>query len=96
MYPNISYLASAYFHQDYDLEADTPLGLVEVFREGEDAATADALRTEIFALLASEPTEEDLVRLWLEEARAAYDPTREGSTVRDWLCSVAEALAPAE
>ncbi|MFE5894823.1 contact-dependent growth inhibition system immunity protein [Streptomyces sp. NPDC056462] len=92
MYPHISYLAQSYFHQDFDLEAETPLGVVQVFRDGESADTVEALRAEIVALLESEPTEEALANIWLDEAGAEYDPRFEGVTLRDWLRSMAETL----
>ncbi|MGW4873898.1 contact-dependent growth inhibition system immunity protein [Streptomyces chartreusis] len=93
MYANISYLAQAYFHQDFGLEAETPLCVVEVFRDSESADTVEALRAEIVALLESEPTEEALADVWLDEAGAEYDPRFDEGTVRDWLRRIAETLA---
>ncbi|KMS88039.1 MULTISPECIES: contact-dependent growth inhibition system immunity protein [Streptomyces] len=94
MHTQITYLASSYFHQDYDLEADSPLGVVELFRESEEPATAQALAAEITTLLASpDATEDRLAEIWLDEAQAAYDPRRDGVSVRDWLSQVAGALS---
>ncbi|KAB1139432.1 hypothetical protein F7R91_40050 [Streptomyces luteolifulvus] len=89
----ISYLAQAYFHQDFDLDAETPLGVVEMFRDSESADTVEALRAEIVTLLESEPTEEALANVWLDEAGAEYDPRLGGVTVRNWLRRMAETLA---
>ncbi|CAM5328722.1 contact-dependent growth inhibition system immunity protein [Streptomyces chartreusis] len=93
MYTCISYLAQAYFHQDFGLEAETPLGVVEAFRDSESDDTVEALRAEIVALLESEPTEEALANVWLDEAGAEYDPRFDGGTVRDWLRRMVETLA---
>ena len=92
MYTNISYIAQSYFHQDFDVEADTPLGVVAAFRDSEPAAVVEALRAEIVALLESDSTEEDLAKIWLDDADSQYDPETDGITVRDWLLGMAEAL----
>ncbi|TFE37102.1 hypothetical protein E3E14_30270 [Streptomyces sp. ICN441] len=93
MYTTISYVAQAYFHQDFDVEADTPLGVVAVFRDSEPAGTVEALHAEIVALLATDSAEKDLARVWLEDAGAYYDPRIDGTTVRDWLREMTEVLA---
>lgn len=95
MYTNIAYLAQSYFHQDFQDEADEPIEIVEMLRDNEPADVTEALRAEILALLESGATDEELSRIWLADSGAYYDPAFDGITVRDWLTSAAEALAPA-
>lgn len=92
MYTNITYLAQSYFHQDYQDEAGEPIEVVESFRDSEPADVVQALHTEIVALLASAATDEDLARIWLDDAGAYYDPEFDDITARQWLTDVAGAL----
>jgi hypothetical protein len=93
MYASISYIASSYFHQDFDLEADTPIGVVKVFRDSEDPEMAEDLQAEIITLLGANPSEEDLSKIWLVDGGADYDPRSSGITLRDWLMNIAEVLS---
>jgi CdiI immunity protein len=96
VYPNLAYLAQSYFHQDFQDEADEPIEVVERFRDLEPAEAVEALRAEIVALLESGATEEDLSRIWLGDAGAYYDPAYDEISMRDWLLSIVEALAPSD
>ncbi|WP_063886349.1 contact-dependent growth inhibition system immunity protein [Streptomyces sp. NRRL S-31] len=92
MYPKINYLAQAYFHQDYDLEADSPIAIVSLFREREVFEVVEALSGEIFSILASGADESRLASIWLDEAGACYDPREDGVSIQDWLSRVGEVL----
>jgi CdiI immunity protein len=92
MYPRVKYLAQAYFHQDYDLEADSPAGVVSLFREREAPDMVSSLYEEINSILSKEVDESRLARIWLDEAGACYDPREDGISIRDWLLRVGEVL----
>jgi hypothetical protein len=72
------YLAETYFHQDWDLNAPTPLGVVEAFRDREADGTVQGLRSDLEGLLAADPTEDSLRVLWLKRGRADWNPTTDG------------------
>lgn len=85
MTQQLEHLARAYFHQDFDLEAGSPDGVIELFVSGEGTAAAAELAAEISALLQSPATDEQVRHLWVEDWGASYDPTQ---SVRSWLSSV--------
>jgi hypothetical protein len=92
MHPKINYLAQAYFHQDYDLEADSPIAIVSLFRGREAPEMVEALKDEISSILASEADESRLAGIWLDEAGACYDPREDEMSIHDWLIRVGEVL----
>lgn len=92
MYPKINYLAQAYFHQDYDLEADNPIAIISLFRGRESSEMAEELNAEIASILASRADESRLASIWLDEAGACYDPREDGMSMHDWLIRVGEVL----
>ena len=88
------YLAEAYFHQDWDLNAPTPVGVLEAFSSRETPGTVRSLRSELVAILAGDLTEEQLRDIWLRQGRAEWDPTRHGwATFRAWFDTVLRAAA---
>ena len=91
-YPRLTYLAGAYFHQDYDLEAPTPAGIIANFAESEEPGVIRELAAEITSILDSDMTEGQIADLWLTTLRASYEPDREGLTYRAWLATVLAAL----
>ena len=93
LYSNIAHLAQAYFHQDFQDDDDEPVEIVERFRDSESAEVVEALRAEIAALIGSGATEEELSRIWLDDAGAYYDPTYDDITVREWLLTIADVLS---
>ncbi|MBE1874793.1 contact-dependent growth inhibition system immunity protein [Myceligenerans pegani] len=88
----IRYLASTYFHPDYDLEANSPVGVVVKFREAESSATISALRREIVQLLSDERDDNALAAAWLNLAGAAYDPRSDDLTFREWFSEIVKVL----
>jgi hypothetical protein len=91
-YPRLAYLASAYFHQDYDLDAPTPAGIIASFLDGEEPAAATELAEEITSILGSDMTETQIGALWATELHASYEPAKDGLTYRAWLTTVLSAL----
>ncbi|RLU99300.1 hypothetical protein CTZ27_15260 [Streptomyces griseocarneus] len=86
------YVAQGYFHQDCDLEADEPIGVVDNFREEEDPGTVDQLRHAIESALMSGISESELAYLWLEKAGAMYDLRDDGLEIAAWLRLMVEHL----
>ncbi|KQR10455.1 contact-dependent growth inhibition system immunity protein [Cellulomonas sp. Leaf334] len=88
----ISYFGAAYFHQDYDLEASEPLGVVRNFAGSVNEETISSLRREIVRLLADAQDEDALAHRWINEADSYYDPRDDGISLRDWFESVVRVL----
>lgn len=92
MNETLVYLAMGYFHQDYDLMADEPLGVIRAFLAAEAPETVRSLRNEICGLLAGPATDADLHRVWYVDGRSSYEPEGDGMSIRQWLQAVAEIL----
>ena len=88
----INYLGETYFHQDYDLEASEPLGVVRNFMGATDEDTISSLRREIVRLLAEVQDEDALAHRWITTADSSYDPRDDGITLREWFESVVRVL----
>ncbi len=81
----LRYLARGYFHQDYQLDAEEPLGVVRDFRDSEVAETVAELRRDLEELLSSGMDEEELATLWLDTFDAYYDPRQDGIEMTRWF-----------
>jgi len=79
----VRHLAQAYFHQDFDLEAPTPLAVVELFASSEPRAVVDELISDLHSVLDSSMTDKEIGALWVHEYGAAYDPLVDGVEYRD-------------
>lgn len=88
----LSHLAQAYFHQDYDLEFSSPDGAVSAFVESEDRGAVDELASELDLMLASGLSESEFARLWVRELGATYDPSAHGQSYRHWFGHVRDLL----
>jgi len=63
-FPNLALLMSAYFHQDWNLEAESETGTVRLFLSMESEATGPGLQTELRLLLEDAWREEELAGLF--------------------------------
>ncbi|MEU8473059.1 contact-dependent growth inhibition system immunity protein [Streptomyces sp. NPDC029006] len=88
----VAHLAGAYFHQDHDLEYDSPTEALEDYRDVHPADAVGALRVAIQGLLTSGTSEKELADLWLDEGGACYDPRDDGISVTDWFHTMLAAL----
>ncbi|GGY13399.1 contact-dependent growth inhibition system immunity protein [Streptomyces minutiscleroticus] len=88
----IQYLAQAYFHQDYDLEAEEPIQILTEFRDGEPPEVVEELRGAMERVLSSGVCEEELAALWLDRAGACYDPRQDGIEMSVWFRQMIDAL----
>ena len=81
-----------HFHQDYDLVADTVLGVVDAYAEGR-ADEVRAIVAELDALFAAGMDDVVAHRIWVAEGWAMYDPARDGLTCFEWLKTVRDHLS---
>jgi hypothetical protein len=88
----LMHLAQAYFHQDFDLEAPTPLDVVRLFATGEPPAAVDELVSDLESLLDSSMTDSEMRELWIGEYGAAYDPLADGIEYRRWFANIRDVL----
>jgi CdiI immunity protein len=88
----LRYLVGTYFHQDWDLEGDSAVEVLDVFLAAEPPETRAAAREDAEALLA-EDLDDDELAARLEEMGLVYSPELDGLTHREWLALVVERLA---
>lgn len=90
----LTYLATAYFHPDWDVEASTPLGVLANFVRDEPPEDVATLRDELAQVLAAGPNEHELGEIWLRRHRALWDPVGNGwSSYAEWFEAMLGALA---
>jgi hypothetical protein len=95
-YPQLIYLARAYFHQDYDLDAPTATGIIANYLASEPAEAIRALAAEIEKMLDSGITDSQIEKLWITTWHAAYEPSTDGLSYRGWLTATLAALEAAK
>ena len=88
----LRYLARTYFHQDYDLEAPTALGVVETFRADETEQTVAELLADIEEAISTATSEGELEEIWLRQCGSMYNPRTDGLTFRAWFDSMLSVL----
>jgi hypothetical protein len=88
----LQHLAGAYFHQDYELDSESPDAVIDLFVRGEGAASAAELAWEIDRLLNSPLTEREISDLWVSAWGASYDPRDGGQDLRIWVSAVRNRL----
>ena len=90
---NLLYLAQTYFFQDFEEDdAEEAIEVVEKFRDSESAERVEGLRAEVMMLLDSDETEEDLTRIWVDDANSYYEPAHDDLTMRQWLQQIVDVL----
>jgi len=81
----LQYLAHLYFHQDWDLEASTPIDALRNYRREEPIENVQTLRDELMQVLAPNPDEAQLAEAW-SRAGADWDPrAAQWGTYREWF-----------
>ncbi len=78
---------SAYFHQDWRVEHDTPDAVIASFIAGEDDRQVAEVRADL-ARLGSMELDEAALADRLRTLGSEYDPTREGGSWRAWLAAL--------
>ena len=91
----LNYLGQGYFHEDYDLEAESPSALVRRFAYEEKRQYVQLMENELSEILDKELTESAAEILWLHDAQAMYDPARDGKTYLGWLREILQIVEQA-
>jgi len=91
MYEAMRQFGQAYFHQDFDLDAPTPVGVVRRYAHRASRARREELGQEIESALGTLDAA-GLENLWLDQCEAEYDPAEDGLTYREWFEKVLEVL----
>ena len=90
-FPALRNFLSAYFHQDWAVEHDTPGAVVDYFVEGESSIQVAQLRDEIARLL-ERGLDEDELAGQVRDLGSEYDPSLDGGNYREWLRDIEERL----
>src|SRR5690606_10259438 len=90
-YPALQNFLSAYFHQDWAMEHDTPGAVAEYYRDSEKPERVAGTREALAQLLAA-GSDEDALGARVRALVAEYDPTANGGTWRGWAEDVAARL----
>lgn len=88
----LMHLARAYFHQDYDTEAPTPLEVVKLFVNAEPAAAIIELESDLREVLSLSMSEGQMRSLWIDEYGASYDPESGGVQYKEWFSNILDLL----
>jgi hypothetical protein len=88
-FPALENFLSAYFHQDWRVEHDTPGAVASSFIDCEDDEQVGEVRAEL-ARLASLDLDEAELGDRLRALGSEYDPTRDDGSWRGWLASLRE------
>lgn len=83
-FPALENFLSAYFHQDWATEHGSPEAVVAYFLDHEGGAEIAKVRGELERLAAQSLPEAELAQHF-RALGSEYDPTRDGSSYRDWL-----------
>jgi len=88
----LMHLAQAYFHQDFDMEAPTPLDTVHLFVDGEPAAAVEELVSDLRSVLNSSMSDAEMREIWINDYGASHDPLMDGIDYRRWFSDILETL----
>jgi hypothetical protein len=88
-FPNLAHLMNAYFHQDWDLDAEGEAGTVRLFLSMEPEAAGQGLREELRVLAEDAWAEDELVGLF-RNLGGYLIPTTDWRGWVSLVCSVAD------
>jgi hypothetical protein len=91
-FPNLEFLFSAYFHEDWQLDKSSPAENVRWFVEREPPEKVTGARRELDAILKTSMTDQELRSLVVESLGSYYDPMLTGKSMRTWLQEIDEGL----
>lgn len=84
---------SAYFHEDWPCEAETPTEVVQSYLRTAKHADVERLRAAIVTFIEQELDNEALEKKLMPELGCYYLPSADGLTARTWLMNIADLLA---
>ena len=93
-YPELWMLFGAYFHQDWDLDDDTPDAVLRRYLQDVPGSSASAACGELDNLIRRWPAEADLEEIHRRLGSNLWPPGV-GFTAREWFVYVGEFLARA-
>jgi hypothetical protein len=89
----LGYLVSCYFHEDFDFEADAPLGAVKNFVSEESPEYSQMLLEDLELIRDQGIPEDGLKDLWVDKLGAYYEPDRrDGISYLQWFSSMRDLL----
>ena len=83
-----------YFHEDWNLDATTTAEVIHEYLACEDEAKIAVVLAELDELLQTTVPEDELRSRMLREYSLSYDPKADGLTMRSWLQSLRDQMAP--
>jgi len=83
--PNLAQFFGAYFHQDWDLEADDALGVIRNYLKEANFPSTQQTIKEIEQLIKMNLSEEQLRDIIVCDMSCNYDPSRYGISYLEWL-----------
>ena len=84
-YPTLARFFGAYLHEDWHEDCPDEWAALDDFLADGPPQNAQAFRTEIAALLADHPDDDDVRRIVLDELDSCYLADAMGWKYRDWL-----------
>lgn len=84
-FPYLFQFFGAYFHQDWDLEAQEDEGIIRNYLQESSLTAVKQTITEITQLLAMNFSEKRLKKFLIHELGCFYNPTSKGISYQDWL-----------
>ena len=83
---------SAYFHEDWPCEADTPADVVSSYVSSAPPSEVERLRGAIIRLVENEQEDAGLEKKLMPELGCYYLPSADGLTAKKWLLEVADLM----
>jgi hypothetical protein len=90
-YPTLANLIGGYLHQDFDINGETVVAVVETALNEENPGYAERLRKDVEDVLASAATESELAR-WFDTVGLEVLLEPDGFTPRSFLAMVVERI----
>ena len=84
----------AYFHQDWNLEAEDKTQVVQYYLQLEEVSPEDAarLRADMIAYVENEPDDDVLEEKLCTDLGCYYNTHADGLTAREWMLGIADLL----
>ena len=91
--PNLAILFGAYYHQDWMIDDGSAVAVRHRFIKEEPESVVNGAAIELGRLLSLTNHDDDLDTIVFRQLHSYYDPTSEGSSLRQWLLETQQALS---
>jgi hypothetical protein len=89
----LSQFFSGYFHEDWELEADDPSGIIDLYLSQQAAREQQiGVAADLDTLLSSDLSDEAVSKMLFQDLGCYYDPAADGLSARTWLQDVSRRL----